>query len=253
MDLRSPGTLPFINPQSGSSFQNFIYMKPFSSLRKPTNGLSLLLFLKCSDPLTVFFICSFLAALGLCCFAQDFSSCSERGYSLLWCMGFSLQWLLLLQSTSSRRTGFSSCSSNAQELWCTDSVAPRFIESSWDRTCIPFIGRRILIHCATKDSAFHYFLILWLQGSRTSKSFGGTCPQGARRQIGLSHSLPSTHPFLPATSMPPQGRGLWWACSQCWFSVLFSSYCHSRGLRQEGMHVDHGISKRTEDSDMVLK
>ena len=32
-----------------------------------------------------------------------------RGSSLLWCMSFSLQWLLLLQSTSSRRTGFSSC------------------------------------------------------------------------------------------------------------------------------------------------
>ena len=31
------------------------------------------------------------------------------GYSLLWCAGFSLRWLLLLQSTGSRRTGFSSC------------------------------------------------------------------------------------------------------------------------------------------------
>ena len=60
MDLRSPGTLPFINPQSGFSFQNFIYINPISSLRKPTNGLSLLLFLKCSDPLTVFFIHSWL-------------------------------------------------------------------------------------------------------------------------------------------------------------------------------------------------
>ena len=26
-------------------------------------------------------------------------------YSLLWCAGFSLQWLLLLRSTGSRRTG----------------------------------------------------------------------------------------------------------------------------------------------------
>ena len=30
------------------------------------------------------------------------------GYSSLWCMGFSLRWLLLLQSTGSRCTGFSS-------------------------------------------------------------------------------------------------------------------------------------------------
>ena len=34
---------------------------------------------------------------------------ARRGYSLLWCVGFSLRWLLLLQSTGSRRAGFSSC------------------------------------------------------------------------------------------------------------------------------------------------
>ena len=36
------------------------------------------------------------------------------GYSLLQCMGFSLWWLLLLQSTGSRLAGFSSCSTQAQ-------------------------------------------------------------------------------------------------------------------------------------------
>ena len=30
---------------------------------------------------------------------------ASRGYSSLWCTGFSLQWLLLLQSTSSRARG----------------------------------------------------------------------------------------------------------------------------------------------------
>ena len=34
---------------------------------------------------------------------------ASRDYSSLWCPGFSLQWLLLLQSTGSRRAGFSSC------------------------------------------------------------------------------------------------------------------------------------------------
>ena len=34
---------------------------------------------------------------------------ASGGYSSLWCAGFSLQWLLLLQSTGSRRVGFSSC------------------------------------------------------------------------------------------------------------------------------------------------
>ena len=37
------------------------------------------------------------------------------GYSSLWCAGFSLRWLLLLRSTGSRRTGFSSCGSRALE------------------------------------------------------------------------------------------------------------------------------------------
>ena len=36
------------------------------------------------------------------------------GYSLLWCMGFSLRWLLLLRSMDSRRAGFSSCGARAQ-------------------------------------------------------------------------------------------------------------------------------------------
>ena len=39
---------------------------------------------------------------------------ASGGYSLLWCAGFSLWWLLLLWSTGSRRTGFSSCSTRTQ-------------------------------------------------------------------------------------------------------------------------------------------
>ena len=57
----------------------------------------------------------FLAVLGLCCCARAFSSCGELGYSLLWCMGFSLRWLLLLWSTGSRRVGFGSCGSRVLE------------------------------------------------------------------------------------------------------------------------------------------
>ena len=36
---------------------------------------------------------------------------SSGGYSSLWCTGFSLRWLLSLQSMSSRCVGFSSCGS----------------------------------------------------------------------------------------------------------------------------------------------
>ena len=39
---------------------------------------------------------------------------ASGGYSSLRCVGFSLQWLLLLRSTGSRRTGFSSCGTRAQ-------------------------------------------------------------------------------------------------------------------------------------------
>ena len=40
---------------------------------------------------------------------------ASGGYSSLRCAGFSLQWLLLLWSTGSRRVGFSSCGSWALE------------------------------------------------------------------------------------------------------------------------------------------
>ena len=58
----------------------------------------------------------FLAALGLRCRVWAFSSLSvaSGGYSSLQCTSFSLRWLLLLQSTGSRRVHFSSCSTRAQ-------------------------------------------------------------------------------------------------------------------------------------------
>ena len=48
---------------------------------------------------------------------------ASRGYSSLWCAGFSLWWLLLLRSTGCRSVGFSSCGSWAQQLWHTGSRA----------------------------------------------------------------------------------------------------------------------------------
>ena len=48
---------------------------------------------------------------------------ASGGYSSLWCAGFSLQWLLLLRSTGSRCVGFSSCSTQAQQLWLVGSRA----------------------------------------------------------------------------------------------------------------------------------
>ena len=47
-------------------------------------------------------------------FCASVSSCGEQGYSSLQCMGFSLQWLLLLWSTGSRASGL-------QQLWLLGS------------------------------------------------------------------------------------------------------------------------------------
>ena len=90
---------------------------------------------------------------------------SSGGYSLLQCVGFSLRWLLLLWSLGSRCTGFSGCSTRAQQLWlmgsraqaqqlwCTGLVAARRVGSSQTRgqTHVPCIGRQILNHCATSE------------------------------------------------------------------------------------------------------
>ena len=51
----------------------------------------------------------FVAARGLSLVAVS------GGYSSLWCAGFSLWWLLLLRSTGSRHSGFSSCGTRALE------------------------------------------------------------------------------------------------------------------------------------------
>ena len=81
----------------------------------------------------------FVAAHGLSLIAVS------RGYSSLRCTGFSLWWLLLLQSKGSRHAGFSSCGTwaqqlwlagsrvQAQQLWCTGLVAPWHVGSSWTR------------------------------------------------------------------------------------------------------------------------
>ena len=51
------------------------------------------------------FIYLFLAALGLRCCVWAFSSCGERGLLFVVVHGLLLQWLLLMQSTSSRHVG----------------------------------------------------------------------------------------------------------------------------------------------------
>ena len=71
------------------------------------------------------------------------ASLSSQDEWVLQYVGFSLQQLLLLQSTGSRHKGFSSCSSGTHQLWCMSFSCPWRVESSWtrDQTCVPCIGR----------------------------------------------------------------------------------------------------------------
>ena len=76
-----------------------------------------------------------------------------RVYSSSQSTGFSLQWLLSLQSTGSSCVGFSSCSSQAHELQLAGSVVVAHglsCSMEWessrirDQTHVPCIGRPIL-------------------------------------------------------------------------------------------------------------
>ena len=72
--------------------------------------------------LTVLFI-YLLAVLDLhCCVGFSLVGVSG-GLSSLQCVGISISWLLLLQSTGSRHMGYSSCSTWAQYLWLPGSRA----------------------------------------------------------------------------------------------------------------------------------
>ena len=91
--------------------------------------------------------------------------------SSLWCVGLSLQWLLLLWSMRYRHTGFTSCGMWAQQLWLAGSraqtqqlwrtglVVLRHVGSSWprDQTCVPCISGQILNHCAMREAPFCVF------------------------------------------------------------------------------------------------
>ena len=56
----------------------------------------------------------FIYFLGLHCCARAPLVAASGGYSSLWCVGFSLWWLLLLQNMGSRHASFSSCGMRAQ-------------------------------------------------------------------------------------------------------------------------------------------
>ena len=90
------------------------------------------------------------------------------GYSLLWRTGFSLQWLLLLQSTGSRHVG---SRVQAQKLWCTGLFDPQHVGSSRtrDRTCVLHcqVGSLPLSHQGSRRSVFFHQTISYISVTLT--------------------------------------------------------------------------------------
>ena len=105
-----------------------------------------------------------MAALGLCCCAQAFSSCGEQGYSVAVCRLVIAVTSLVgehgLQACGLQQLQYAGSVVVAHGLQRVDSVAvahglvaPRHVESSQTRarTRVPCIGRWILNHCATRE------------------------------------------------------------------------------------------------------
>ena len=98
---------------------------------------------KCSHLCTSEFYL-FLAVLALCCYVRAFSSCSKRGLlsscgaQASHCCGSSC-----CRARALGHTGFSTCSTRAQPLWCTCLASQQPVGSSQprDRTCVPSVGR----------------------------------------------------------------------------------------------------------------
>ena len=99
--------------------------------------------------ISLYIIFSYFWLRWVCCCARAFSSLGEQGLRL-WCVGFSLRWLLISEH-SCRCLGFGICSTWAQQLWSL--VALRYVESSRTRdpTCVPCIGRQTLNRCITRE------------------------------------------------------------------------------------------------------
>ena len=89
------------------------------------------------------FIFSYIGSLLLC---EGFLQLQRAGATLHCSAWASHCGLSLLQSMGSRRVNFSSCGTQAQQLWLTGLVAPWHMGSSRTRarTHVPCIGRRFL-------------------------------------------------------------------------------------------------------------
>ena len=93
------------------------------------------------------FVYLFLAALGLPCCTQAFSSCSEEGHSLVAVLRLLIALPFLVVKQGSRLTGLSSHSAQVS-LPCSMRDPS---SQARNRTCVPYISRRVLMHWVTRE------------------------------------------------------------------------------------------------------
>ena len=114
---------------------------------------------------------------------------------------------------------FSSYGLQAQSLWCVGLVAPQHVESSrsGDRTHVPCLGRRILIHCTTKGSSFKATFSRDLRAAAGASSLWSQVPGGFPQGCGVFLRAGPTSVLLLAT------------CNRLFFS-FFWPHCTASGI-----------------------
>ena len=94
-----------------------------------------------------------MAVLGLRFCARAFSSCGKWGPFFIAVRG--------PLTIAASHCGAQAPDTQAQQLWLTGLVAPRHVGSSQTRarTRVPFIGRQILNHCATRETPLSFIFV----------------------------------------------------------------------------------------------
>ena len=119
----------------------------------------------------------------------------SRGYTLLWCVVFSLQGPLLLWSWGSRHVGFRSCSTQAQQsrlvswragsqqLWRMVFIDPQHVGSFWSQG-----SNRYPLHWQAESYPLHH------QGS----------PPWILNENKITHLMDGNHPASPGSPLLSQ-------------------------------------------------
>ena len=120
---------------------------------------------------------------------------SEIGATLsLWCMDFSLPWLLLLQSMDCKvshlqQLGHMGSRAQAEQLWCMGLIALQHVGSCWtrDQTHVPCISKIFTPEAPGKPEEENFVVSIHLLSWRLSRQFSflksgcpGSCPSDSQ-------------------------------------------------------------------------